>query len=57
MRKGTTVAGTNQPIGTFFDSLKGPQIVYGYSDDPKTQDLKEDDYYSSKVWEKFNGNL
>ncbi len=23
----------------------------------KTQDIKEDDYYSSKVWETFNGNL
>ena len=31
--------------------------VYGYSNAPKTQDLKEDDYYSSKVWETFNGNL
>ena len=57
MRKGTTVAGTNQPIGTFVHPVEGPQIVYGYSNDPKTQDLKEDDYYSSKVWEIFNGNL
>ena len=57
MRKGTTVAGTNQPIGTFVHPVEGPQIVYGYSNDPKTQDLKEDDYYSSKVWETFNGNL
>lgn len=31
--------------------------VYGYSNAPKTQDIKEDDYYSSKVWETFNGNL
>ena len=30
--------------------------VYGYSNDPK-QKLKDDDYYSSKVWEIFNGNL
>ena len=57
MRKGTTVAGTNQPIGTFVHPVKGPRIVYGYSNDPKTQDLKENDYYSSKVWETFNGNL
>lgn len=57
MRKGTTVAGTNQPIGTFVHPVEGPQIVYGYSNDSKTQDLKEDDYYSSKVWEIFNGNL
>ncbi|MHA3690183.1 RHS repeat domain-containing protein [Akkermansia sp. AKK6] len=57
MRKNTTVSGTNQSIGTFVDPVKGPQIAHGYSKDPRTQNLVYDDYYSSSVWEIFDGKL